>query len=122
MRPLRRNQVVTDCSHIATKSNRAAVISAQVERLFGYTRDELVGQPVEILVPDDAQQSHPSHRAGYMADPRPRPMGAGMRLAGRRRDGSTFPAKISLSAIDTDQGILITPAARPPDPPGGPAG
>jgi PAS domain S-box-containing protein len=91
---------------------RIAVVNAQAERLFGYGREELIGQPVEILVPDEAHPVHPGHRARYVADPAPRPMGAGMQLAGRRRDGTTFPAEISLSAIDTDEGILITTAVR----------
>jgi len=93
-------------------SGRIALVNAQTERLFGYGRDELVGQPVEILVPDAVRPAHPGHRAGYMADSRPRPMGAGMQLAGRRRDGTTFPAEISLSAIDTEQGILVSAAVR----------
>src|SRR5260370_41376016 len=91
---------------------RIALVNAQTERLFGYHRDELIGQPVEMLVADAARAVHPGHRAGYVADPRPRPMGAGMELAGRRRDGTTFPAEISLSAIDTDQGILVSAAVR----------
>jgi two-component system, cell cycle sensor histidine kinase and response regulator CckA len=91
---------------------RIALVNAQAERLFGYGRDELIGQPVEMLVPDAVRDIHPGHRAGYVADPRPRPMGADMELAGRRRDGSTFPAEISLSAIDTEQGILVTAAVR----------
>ncbi len=91
---------------------RIALVNAQTERLFGYGRGELVGQPIEILVPDAVRAAHPGHRAGYVADPRPRPMGAGMELAGCRRDGTTFPAEISLSAIDTDQGILVTAAVR----------
>ncbi len=91
---------------------RIALVNAQTERLFGYSRDELVGQPVEILVPDQVRDLHSRLRAGYVADPRPRPMGAVMELAGRRRDGTTFPAEISLSAIDTDQGILVTAVVR----------
>jgi hypothetical protein len=91
---------------------RIALVNAQAERLFGYHRKELVGQPVEILVPEAARQVHPGHRAGYVGDPKPRPMGAGMELVGRRRDGSTFPAEISLSAIDTDEGVLVTAAVR----------
>jgi PAS domain S-box-containing protein len=75
---------------------RIVLVNAQTERLFGYGRDELAGQPVEMLVPDAVRDAHPGHRAGYLADPRPRPMGAGMELAGRRRDGSTFPAEISV--------------------------
>ena len=91
---------------------RIALVNAQTERLFGYGRIELIGQPVEMLVPDAVRDAHPSHRAGYVTDPRPRPMGAGMELAGRRRDGTTFPAEISLSAIDTDEGILVTAVVR----------
>ena len=91
---------------------RIVLVNAQTERLFGYGRNELAGQPVEMLVPDAVRDAHPGHRAGYVADPRPRPMGAGKELAGRRRDGSTFPAEISLSAIDTDQGILVSAAVR----------
>jgi PAS domain S-box-containing protein len=91
---------------------RIALVNAQAERLFGYARDELVGQQVELLVPDAARAGHPRHRAGYVADPAPRPMGAGMELEGRRRDGTTFPAEISLSAADTEQGILVYAAVR----------
>jgi len=91
---------------------RVVLVNAQAERLFGYERAELIGQPVEILVPDAAWAVHAGHRAGYVADPRHRPMGAGLSLAGRRRDASTFPAEISLSAIDTDEGILVLAAIR----------
>jgi hypothetical protein len=93
-------------------AGRVAGINAQAELLFGYPRQELIGRPVEVLVPDEARAVHPGHRAGYLANPRPRPMGAGIELAGRRRDGSTFPAEISLSTIDTDGGILAVAAVR----------
>ena len=88
------------------------LVNAQAERLFGYPREELAGQPVEILVPDVIKAAHPGLRAGYAADPQPRQMGAGLDLSGRRRDGTTFPAEISLSAIDTDQGLLVSAAIR----------
>jgi len=91
---------------------RIVLVNAQTERLFGYGRDELIGQPVEMLVPDAARDVHPGHRTVYVANPRPRPMGAGMELAGRRRDGTTFPAEISLSTIDTEEGILVSAAIR----------
>src|ERR1700683_2782477 len=91
---------------------RIALVNAQTERLFGYGRAELVGEPVEMLVREDVRERRPAPRAAYVTDPRPRPMGAGMELAGRRRDGSTFPAEISVSTIDTDDGILITAAVR----------
>jgi PAS domain S-box-containing protein len=88
------------------------LVNAQAERLFGYCRDDLLGKPVEILIPETVREVHPQHRAAYIADPLPRPMGAGMELAGRRRDGSTFPAEISLAAIETDSGPLLTAAVR----------
>lgn len=89
-----------------------ALVNAQAERLFGYAREELVGQRVEMLVPEYARDVHPERRAGYLSDPAPRPMGAGMQLAGRRRDGSHFPAEISLSSIDTEDGLLVSAAIR----------
>ena len=88
------------------------LINAQAERLFGYQREEMLGQPLEMLIPESARSVHPRHRAAYLADPAPRPMGAGMELAGRRRDGSEFPAEISLSSIDTEEGVVVSAAVR----------
>jgi PAS domain S-box-containing protein len=88
------------------------LVNDQAERLFGHTRQELAGQAMEILLPDAVKAGHPGLWAGYAADPRAKPMGAGTELSGRRRDGSTFPAEISLSAIDTDDGPLIMAAVR----------
>jgi len=89
-----------------------ALVNAQAERLFGYSRAELVGQQVEVLIPDAVRAVHPAHRATYMADPKPRPMGVGMELSARRRDGGTFPAEISLSAIETGDEFLVMAAVR----------
>jgi len=94
------------------RDGRIALVNAQAERLFGYRREDLVGRPVEILVPDAIKSAHPGHRDRYLSDPRPRPMGAGMQLAGRRRDGTEFPAEISLSTLDTAQGVLVSAAIR----------
>jgi two-component system, cell cycle sensor histidine kinase and response regulator CckA len=105
-------EAVPDAMVCVDADGRIAVVNAQAERLFGYARDELIGQPVEILVPDQARKVHHLHRAGYVADPRPRPMGTGIELAARRRDGSTFPAEISLSAVDTGDGIVVAAAVR----------
>jgi two-component system, cell cycle sensor histidine kinase and response regulator CckA len=91
---------------------RIALVNAQAEHLFGYSREELMGQDVEILVPEAARGVHPGHRAGYFLEPRARPMGAGMQLSARRRDGSEFPAEISLSALVTEQGVLVSAAVR----------
>jgi PAS domain S-box-containing protein len=91
---------------------RIALMNAQAERLFGYDRAELLGQPIEVLVPDEAKALHPERREAYFRDPRPRPMGAGAPLAGRRKDGSEFPAEISLSALDTEEGRIVSAAVR----------
>lgn len=78
-----------------------AMINAQVETLFGYTRAELVGQPVEMLVPAPLREKHERMRSVYMEQPQTRPMGAGRHLSGRRKDGSEFPVEIALTEIDS---------------------
>ncbi|GAA3395951.1 PAS domain S-box protein [Cryptosporangium minutisporangium] len=83
------------------------LINAEAQRVFGYTADELRGQPVEILLPEDVRERHVQHRAIYATDPRMRRMGEGLQLAARRKDGSEFPAEISLASIATDEGLLI---------------
>jgi PAS domain S-box-containing protein len=88
------------------------LVNAQVDALFGYAREELLGQPVELLVPERFRDAHRFHRVGYFADPRTRPMGAELELFGRRRDGSEFPAEISLSSIETEDGTLAIAAIR----------
>ena len=87
-------------------------VNRQTERLFGYDRDLLVGQSVETLIPESSREIHAIHRARYLADPVTRAMGAGLELTGRRRDGTEFPVDISLSAIVTEDGPLVTAAVR----------
>jgi PAS domain S-box-containing protein len=94
------------------RSGHILLANAQTEALFGYARDELLGQAVEVLVPERWHDVHPRHRGGYFSDPRTRPMGAQLELFGRRRDGSEFPAEISLSSIETDDGLLAIAAIR----------
>jgi len=105
-------EAAPDATVCVDSGGRIVLVNAQAEELFGYPREELAGQPVEILVPDTAKAGHCGLRAGYGADPRRRPMGAGPQLSGRRRDGSTFPAEISLAAFDTGQDILVSATIR----------
>jgi len=91
---------------------RIVLVNAQTERLFGYRREELAGQPVEILLPDALRDRHPVLRARYVALPHPRPMGEGLELWARRRDGSTFRVEISLSAIDRGSEMLVMANVR----------
>jgi len=86
------------------------MVNAQAERVFGYTRDEMLGQSVEILVPDRFRHAHPGLRATFTADPRSRPMGAGRDLNARRKDGSEFPVEIGLNPIDTEDGPMVLSA------------
>ena len=88
------------------------IVNSQTERLFGYSRSELIGQPIEMLVPDSARASHVGTRNAYIADPKLRPMGAGRPLQGRTRDGKEFPVEISLSPLVTDQGRLVMSIVR----------
>src|SRR2546428_598256 len=91
---------------------RIVLINSQTEKIFGYGRDELLNQPVEILLPERVRRAHERHRAGYVVDPRTRPMGVGLDLAGRRKDGSEFPAEISLSPFQTRDGVIVTSIIR----------
>jgi len=105
-------EAAPDAMVCVDSGGRIVLVNAQAERMFGYPREELAGQLVEILVPDAVRAGHPGLRAGYTADPQPRQLGAGLELSGRRRDGTTFPAEISLSALDTVQGLLVSAAIR----------
>jgi protein-histidine pros-kinase len=89
------------------EDGQIVLVNAQVEAAFGYHRAELIGQPVEMLIPKRFRQEHPHYRAGFMADPKTRAMGAGRDLFGLRKDGSEFPIEIGLNPIRTDQGTMI---------------
>jgi PAS domain S-box-containing protein len=88
------------------------LVNRQAEDMFGYARDELLGQPVELLVPERVGSAHLELRAGYLQNPMPRPMGAGLDLAARHKDGTEFPVDISLTSLETDDGLLVSAAVR----------
>jgi PAS domain S-box-containing protein len=87
-------------------SGRIALVNGAAERMFGYDHDALLGQTLEVLLPDRVREQHREHRAGYFAGPRVRPMGSGLDLAGRRKDGTEFPVEISLSYVQTPDGMI----------------
>ena len=88
------------------------LVNRQTEQLFGYPREDLLGQPVEMLVPERSRRGHVAQRSGYARQPRTRPMGAGLELYGQRRDGSMVPVEISLSPMETEDGLLIISVIR----------
>src|SRR5207249_4377536 len=101
-----------DAMVIVDQHGRIKLVNAQTEKLFGYSRLEILDQPVEMLVPSRFRAGHGQHRAGYSRDPRVRAMGAGLELYALRRDGTEFPVEISLSPIPTDEGMLVSSAIR----------
>jgi PAS domain S-box-containing protein len=101
-----------DAIVIVKQDGKIALINKQTERLFGYQPDELLDQPVEILVPERFRSQHVEHRINYFAHPSVRPMGATLNLYGRRKDGTEFPVEISLSPLVTEEGTLVSSAIR----------
>jgi PAS domain S-box-containing protein len=91
---------------IADSAGRIVLVNAGAEQMFGYTRDELVGQMLEMLLPERSTGKHVAQRDYFFAHPRVRPMGQGLELAGRRKDGTTFPIEVGLSYTQTEAGLL----------------
>ena len=105
-------ETAPDAMVIVDAEGRIAMVNQQTETLFGFAREELLGRPIEMLVPERFRARHAAHRQGYVGESRPRPMGAGLELLGRRRNGHEFPVEISLSPLVTDQGTLVSAAIR----------
>jgi protein-histidine pros-kinase len=101
-----------DAMVIVDQNGRIAIANEQSTRMFGYARNELIGQPIEMLLPEALRTAHAGHRSTYTNQPRVRRMGVGLELAGLRADGSTFPVEISLSPVQTSSGIFVSSVIR----------
>ena len=105
-------EAAPDAMVIANDQGKISLVNAQTEKLFGYNREELLGQPVEMLIPQRYHGHHIHYRKDYSDSPRLRPMGAGRELFGLRKDGSEFPVEISLSPFRSEEGMLVFSAIR----------
>lgn len=101
-----------DAMVIVDQQSAIVLVNSQIERVFGWSREDLLGKNIEFLMPARFQSRHVSHRAGFMHDPRSRPMGIGLELLGLRKNGEEFPVEISLSPLKTPDGVYVTAAIR----------
>jgi len=101
-----------DAIVIVDQAGRIVMVNEQASKVFGYEAAELIGNSVEILLPEKMRSTHTAHRSEYYHDPATRPMGIGLNLTARRKDGTIFPAEISLSPIEADEGVLVTSVIR----------
>jgi PAS domain S-box-containing protein len=101
-----------DALVVVNAERRIVLVNARAESLFGYTREELEGQPLSLLIPERFRAGHVAHEGRFFADPRWRPMGAGLELFGRRKDGTDVPVEVSLSPVKTGDTLTVSAAIR----------